>query len=343
MSDLSIPKPISPYNPSEGSNPPAPQSSGAASTVAAEQAQQNSQQAAKEANKAAETAAQDSQEAAQQAPLRNANTQLNLQQAMQKALDKPMSLSVEVLTTVETIVQEGFENYKVPQTSEGAGVYGDTRKDFQKDLQVVREFLREATRLIKQQGMEVSQMIHWIKADQGGVLWQRLQQVLQKGLPNSEGEMDQSAGKMRLEGRGALGSGLEKEKIGQGATPGKALLEILKGEGNPTNALESLMVALQMLKESGMQKSSDKLIGYLKRRYNLSDEDMHQLMQKYHIAYWQGPMPRGEKEIANLWYPFLALLCTPIAMLCGVDFLKAGALGMTLTAVVFFAVQIRKS
>jgi len=322
----------------------APPASGMGKTPADQSAQQNTQnqQAVTDANKAAEASAQQTQDAT--LVTKNATT-INLQQLINPTFDKPQYLSFEVLNTFQTIFQEGYENYKVPSSSQGAGVFGDTQNNqFQKDLQVVREFMREATRLVQQQGMEISQVIHWIKTDQGGLLWQRLQQVLQKPLPGTGVDLAGMSDGDKAKLLAKLGFGDEgpaRKALGEaGQAPGKAMLQILKAEANPTAALENLMAALAMLKENGLNQSSEKLLGYLKDRYDLSEEELQQLLGKFHIAYWQGPMPRVQKEAPNLWYPFLALLCTPVAMLLGADFFTAGSLGLALAVCLFIAMHL---
>jgi len=258
-------------------------------------------------------------------------------------LDKSPSLSFEFMTAFSTTVQEGYENYKVPQSDSSSSAWNDTRgQENQRELQVVREFVREATRLLSDQKMEVSQMIHRIKADQGGIFWNKLQQVLQKGISPQQAvafqKLDKDAGDIKHK-FGAPEIPVLGEKAGETGKAlknpaGQVLLEMLKAESNPTTQVEHMILALQILHREGMKDSSQKLLSYLKQRWGLSDDELQRFLSDHNLPYYLGPMPRRdnlEKSQGTFWYPLLALVVVPIGMLAGMDFVWALVLGIALS------------
>ena len=270
--------------------------------------------------------------------------QLKQNQQQQAKQDQPSTMSFEFMTAFETIFQEGYENYRVPQSSQGAATNTETRgQDLQRDLQVIREFFREANRLMAGQKMEISQMIHALKAEQGGMFFNRLQQVLQKGIPVHQAvtfqKTDKDAGDIKHkfgspEIPGAVGDRAgEIGKLGQMARPGSAMLELLRAEANPTSQVEHAVLALQILQQDGMQDSSQKVIGYLKKRWGMTDEQMQRFLADHKIPFYLGPMPTAdaaEKSRGNFWYILVALASVPVAVLVGLDFLWAVILGIAL-------------
>jgi hypothetical protein len=293
------------------------------------------------ANDTAPTEHADQAKQAQEAQQAQAE-QLKQAQAAQK--EKPATLSFEFMNVFETIFQEGYENYRVPHSSEGAATNMESRgQDLQRDMAVIREFFREANRLLAGQKMEISQMIHNLKADHGGIFWNKLQQVLQKGIPPQQAvifqKTDKDAGDIKHkfgspEIPGALGEKAgEAGKLSQMARPGAAMLELIKAEANPTSQIEHAVLALQILNQEGMQDSSQKMVSYLKRRWGLSDEQMARFLSDHKIPFYMGPMPTadaGEKSRGNFWYILVALASVPIAMLIGLDFLWAIIFGIAL-------------
>jgi hypothetical protein len=267
----------------------------------------------------------------------NAASLANFQ--LQKSPEKLPGLSLEFMNVFDAIFREGYADYKPPPLDQGAGVHSDNQgRELQKDLQVIREFMRQANYLVKEEGMEVAQMFNWIKAEQGGAFWQKLQQVLQKGMPVAEDASFQKLTKGGDEVRDKAAFGLEKGlggELGSKAVeltqqnPGKAMLELLKAEANPK--LENMIFALQILKRDGMEMSAGKLLSYLRKRYNMSDEDMKQLLRKYQVAYFQGPMPREEKVLgprSQWWWVLLALGAVPLCMLLGFSLVEATMVGI---------------
>jgi hypothetical protein len=190
--------------------------------------------------------------------------------------------------------------------------------------------------------MEISQMIHALKAEQGGMFYNRLQQVLQKGIPAHQQvvfqKTDKDAGDIKHkfgspEIPGALGDKAgEIGKLGM-ARPGSAMLEMLRAEANPTSQVEHAVLALQILQQDGMQDSSQKVLSYLKKRWGLNDEQMQRFLADHKIPFYFGPTPladAAEKSRGNFWYILVALASVPVAMLIGLDFLWAVIFGIAL-------------
>ncbi len=289
------------------------------------------------ANKAADQAQQNQQ--AQQVDA--AADQAKIEQS-QKPDIKMSGLSTEFMSAFSSVVHEGYETTKVPQNDSSASTWSDNRgQENQRDLQVVREFVREANRLFADQKMEVSQMIHRIKADQGGVFWNKLQSVLQKGLSPQQAvvfqKLDKDAGDIKKKfGSPEIPVGEKAGEAGKAVRnpAGQALAEMLKAEANPTTQIEHMLVALQILQREGMKDSSQKLLSYLKQRWGLSDDELQRFLADHNLPYYLGPMPRrerSEKVEGTFWYPLLALVAVPIGMLAGMDFVWALVLGVALT------------
>lgn len=311
--------------------PPQPNSSQNQPTDANKAPSSDQSQADQAQQQQAQQQAQTDQAKAAEKTQAAAEAQRLAQQQMFKAPEKSQALTFEFMNSFQSIYHEGYENYKVPQTDQGASVFSDARgKEFTKDLQVVKEFIRELNRLVGSENMELSQAIHWIKTEQGGVFWQRVQQALQRGLPvpgsMHEGEVGTLAGRMMGAGTGKDGEKDLAEKLKY--QPGQAMLEMLKAETNPKSQLESMALVLQLLKQDGLKESSQKMVSYLKRRWDFSEEDMRRFLAHYNLSYYQGPMPREDKTPANLWYLLWAILAVPAAMLVGLDFHWAIASGL---------------
>ncbi len=310
-----------PPSPNQGGTPQGAEQAGAQAEQGQDQAQQAQSDQAKQALK--DQAAVEAQRLAQQ--------------QLFKVPEKPQSLTFEFLSAFQTIFQEGYENFKVPQASQGADVFSDQRgKELQKDLGVIREFLREAKRLVGEQKMDVAQMFHWIRTEQGGAFWQRVQQALMREGPGMA-QMGEGEGLGGKTGALAGATGKEGEKEALEAMKnhsGQAMLELLKAESNPRSQMESYLLVLQMLRQDGLKDSSQKLLSYLRRRMDLSEEEMQRLVAQYGFVYFQGPMPREEKTPVNGWYFFGALLSVPTALLLGIDFLWSALIGVTLVVLV---------
>jgi hypothetical protein len=253
-------------------------------------------------------------------------------------LDVTQNLANEFMNVFMTIVQEGYERYKVPQSDQGAETFSDERgREFQKDMQVIHEFIRQATYLVRNQGADISQMINRIKAEQGGAFWQRLQQTLEKGLPTSPEVFSQKIGvaetlEKQTQQATEMGKGKADSELikAEQLNPGRAILELFKAETNPKTQIENMVLALQTLKRDGFEDSSRKLTFYLGRRWGMSDAEMKHFLGRYSIAHFQGPTRKKEVKSFNGWYPLIALSSIPLVMLLG-----AIILGVVVTAAVF--------
>lgn len=304
-----------------------------------------------------DTAATDQAEKAQQAQEAQRAQADQAKQAQETKLEKPSTLSFEFMNVFESVFQEGYENYKVPHSSESAAANTETRgQDLQRDMQVIREFFREANRMFASQKMEISQMINHLKADQGGMFWNRLQQVLQKGIPTHQAvvfqKTDKDAGDIKHKfGSPEIPTGLGEKagdigKLSQMARPGSAMLEMLKAESNPTTQVEHAILALQIMQKEGLQDSSQKLMGYLKKRWGLNDEQMQRFLSDNKIPFYLGPMPKdadaGQKTRGSFWYIITALASIPIAVIVGIDILWAAILGIALLGFTLILTAQRK-
>jgi len=298
-------------------------------------------------------AAVDQAQKNQQAQQAQAAEQAKLEQMAQKT-EKPQGLSFEFLNAFSTVVHEGFENYRVPQGSASSGAYGDGKgQEMQKELQVLREFLREANRMVLEQKMEIPQMLNMLKVQQGGAFWSKLQQILAKGIPGHQAvlfqRLDKDAGDIKHKfGSPDIPVSGEKaaEALKMGNPAGQALAEMLKAESNPTTQIEHMILALQILHREGLKDSSQKLLGYLKHRWGMSDEELRRFLSEHNLPYYLGPMPkkdREEKAQGTFWYPVLALVAVPVGMIAGMDFLWASVLGIALLGFFLILTAQRKN
>jgi len=257
---------------------------------------------------------------------------------------KPAQQFVDVM---KTLIEEGYENYKVPQSDKGAGVFSDQKgQEYNEDMKFIRQFSRDLQQLVQDKGLSIRQALNRIKTEQGGQFWQRLQQILQKGMPLDRALMMQRNLKQPtgLEGKLSLvdkGGGLDGENL---QNPGRAMLEMIQGEINPKGQMEHMLLALHLLVKDGMDKSSDKLLNYLRQRGGLSERELQYYLKQQGIVYWQGPMPRHErsKNLDSLWYALISLLVIPLSHLMGLGLGKAILLGMVVMMVVFLSTASRR-
>jgi hypothetical protein len=283
-----------------------------------------------------------------EAPQHTGQSQLAALQPAPHLHDPHEGLAAEFLQVFDAVIQESYENYRAPRTDSGAGVFSDGRGDgfSGKDMQLIREFMREASHLVHEQAMDMAQVIRWIKTEQGGAFWQKLQQALQKGLPMQEAKSKNPEEKAAQKSAGAEGLGGEGEgpagEKGQ-ANPGRALLEMIRAEANPKGQVENMIVALQLLKHDGLERSSGKLVAYLRNRWGMSEEEMRHFLGRHHIAYFQGPLLKIEKEkTGNFWYALLAFASVPFAMLLGLSFINAVLAGGIVAVVLLIVAMIYK-
>lgn len=269
------------------------------------------------------------------------------------------ALSQDFLSLVESIAQEAYE---VPKASAGEksgdhdtgsmGSKQNSAAQIQKDVQILKEFIREANYLIKNQNMDVAQMLNTLKVEQGGLFWNKIQEVLQKGLPASQVVVFQNLEKnlqeiskqfMGMEGFSKLSQGLNAES-GQ-IQPGKAILEIIQAESNPQGALDHYKGALQILMRDGLPISAQKLLAYLRRRSGFSDyaQQAHfgsELLRKDVVAY----VPQKvEKDFAHWLYVFFAVASFGVLVGLGFDWLASLLVGLSMGVVIFvFSLVLKK-
>lgn len=280
-------------------------------------------------------------------------------EALQKMPEAPR-LAQDFLSLIESVVQEAYE---------GAGAQSGGRRDSDsaatgsrqagaqqpsvKDLQMLREFMREANYLIKSQNMEITQMLNTIKVQQGGVFWQKLQEMLQKGIPASQLVLFQNVEKNLSEmsqqflGMEGLGKGIQasaQEKTGL-AQPGRAILEMVQAESNPQGAMEHYQGALQILMKDGLQVSAQKLILYLRKRSGLSEHlpDMQlwaNELRKDIVA----PQPQKLAISQAHWLSILlGALSFGLLLGLGQDWIASLLVGFSISVVIFlFSLILKK-
>lgn len=313
------------------------------------------------ANQQQERTRETQQDQVKQAEETKKNSEAQLQKSSTESLQmntQPTSIDHDFLNLVESISKD---IYQAPQAAPaGKGGENDAggmnskqnaSTQSQKDMQVMKEFLREANYLIKNQNMDVAQMLNTIRVEQGGVFWSKIQEVLQKGIPWTQTVVFQNVDKsfqeiskqfMGMEWKGNVGSpALEQGE----AQPGKALLEIIKAESNPQGAMEHYMSALQILMKDGFQVSAQKLISYLRRRSGLSEPSQQayhwaDLLRKDVVAYQS---QKEEKSFSNFWYLLIALGTSGAFISMGFDWIASLLVGISLAVVIFiFSLVFKK-
>jgi hypothetical protein len=262
---------------------------------------------------------------------------------VQAELGKPSDLSFEFLNVFQTVFQEGYENFQVPKGDAASDLHQQGGKEFQKELHVLKEFMREMQRLVKEQNLDVRNMIYRVKAEQGGVFWDKVQQILQKGLPlhqtvnfqKTQKELEMQA---RIAGAGVESSG-DAERLKAAAlskSGSNPMLDLLKAESNPLTRMEAYVAIMQTLRQDGLQQSSDKMLSYLRHKWGMNEEQMQQFLQTQGWVYFQGPFPRKESELPNPWYLLIAVLVIPLAMSLGLGMLPSAAIGLLALLTVLF-------
>jgi hypothetical protein len=302
---------------------------------------------ADEGGKAAQHAADQAQQKSQQDAQKAQSEALAdaAQKAAQSFLpDRPsMGLPRDFMGVMESIMKEGYETAKPPssgktgdQDAEGSMGQKSLAQDMQKDLTTLREFMREAKYMIENQGMNVAQMFNMVKVEQGGAFWQKLQQVLQKGVlsdtllskkgdPAEQGQMDAAFKSL------ATGSAAADAM----KTPGKAILDLMKAEVNPQTSMDNFLAALATLNKDGMRESADKLRSYLRRRGGVPEEAIqYYFTQKKEI--FQGPFPKEPIQPVNWWYILLAIGAFATSIGVGLNIWEATLMGIGVAALMFF-------
>jgi len=304
----------------------------------------------------AQQAQQDQARQAQQA--QEAQMKKAAAEALQKMPEMP-SLNQDFLSLIESIAKEAYEAPKAQaggkSGEQDSGNMGGkpSAGNSQKDLQILKEFIREANYLVKSQNMDVAQMLNTIKVEQGGLFWQKLQGVLQKGIPVSQVVVFQNLEKnlqemtkqfMGMEGFQALSQGTPKESGGL-IQPGRAILEIVQAEANPQGAMDHYMGALQILMRDGLQISAQKLVSYLRRRsghsqHQASPQFWAELLRKDLVA---PHVEKVERGFSHWLYIVFASGIFAVLMGLGFDWLASLMVGASIAVVIFvFSLVFKK-
>ncbi len=249
----------------------------------------------------------------------------------------------DFFAVLESIFEEGMEA-KVPQGSQGAEISADAEgKEFFREMALVREFFRKAGDMLQHQKMGVDQLLKFLKTEQGGAFWEKVQRILQQGATGGSLLQAQKSGKeegrqARIQialsevGRPSEGEGGAGDSVKRDA--GRAMLEMIQAEINPKGQMEHMVLALQILARQNLEESQKKLTSYLRNRWEMNEEEMDRFLGKFPIAYFQGPMPlEKEKKAANFWYVFIAVAVVPIAMSLGLKFVEAIILAVVMAVI----------
>jgi hypothetical protein len=314
-------------------------------TKAAQQAADQGIQKSQQDDQKAQAEAQAKAQAQSQADAVQKASQLaSLDQASGVGLPK------DFMNVMDSIVKEGYETAKAPssgkmgdQDMQGNLGQKNMTQDLQKDLTTLREFMREAKYLIDNQGMTVAQMFNMVKVEQGGAFWQKLQQVLQKGVPGDAllfSKKGDPADPAQMEA--ALKNLVASSEVAEAMkTPGRAILELMKAEVNPQNQLANFLAALKILDKDGMSDSANRLRSYLRKRGDVPEEAIQYYFdQKKEI--FEGPFPKEPIQPVNWWYILLALGAFGTSITVGLNLWESLLMGIGMAALMFFLSFIYK-
>ncbi len=265
--------------------------------------------------------------------------------------------TTELLKVLDNIVHEGFN---LPKTNPGEGAGnqsgnffqgGDAEAGMQRDLQVMKEFIRESNYLITQ-GMDINQIITKLKVDQGGQFWQNFQQILQKqgALAKAdlsrlgEGSADLSKS---VRGDAILGKESLKAQELMKSIGSQALLELLRAETNPQFQKEQFLLALQLLSKGNLTESSQRLLSYLRKRGGFSDQELNYYYGKQESRkdIFQGEIPfqREERKRTSLWYLLAGLGGFALSIALGCNLAGSITIGVATIVLVFvFSLILKK-
>ncbi len=247
------------------------------------------------------------------------------------------TLSQEFMGVIDTLVQEGYETAKPIDTGKSGDQGGSLSQDMKRDLQVIREFLREANYKVEQQSAETAQMLNMIKVELGGAFWQKLQQALQKtaGQDFVNFQKSELASQENAKNASDIGKTANESRTDLQKNPGPIIAELLKAEGNPHGQNEHFLTALALLGREGMPLSTQKLISYLKRRGGLSEQEWQTCFSYVPQHYLAGVARHEKNQSVNWWYIFLALLCFGAFIVTGMGVLETLLVGGGLMTVMW--------
>lgn len=262
--------------------------------------------------------------------------------------------TTELLKVIDNIVHEGFN---LPKTNPGEGAGnqsgnfqgGDAEAGMQRDLQVMKEFVRESNYLISQ-GMDINQIVTKLKVDQGGQFWQNFQQILQKqGALAKADQLGEGAADLSKNVRGDAVFGKESLKAQElmKSIGSQALLELLKAETNPQFQKEQFLLALQLLSKGNLTESSQRLLSYLRKRGGFSDQELKYYYGKPESRkdIFQGEIPfqREERKKTSLWYLLAGLGGFSLSIGLGCNLAGSITIGVATIVLVFvFSLILKK-
>jgi len=262
----------------------------------------------------------------------------------------PVELSQDFVGVMDEIYHETYQSQDSPSDPQNPlfkEVDVKMLQELKRDMQIVREFIREATYLVNEQQLPITQVVLSLKAMQGGMLWQQFQQALQKnisfqgtdaqniqetlktGPKTSESVSPQIKAKVEIED-----AGLKK--------PGQALLELIQAETNPKGEIDHFLAALKILDREGLKKSSRKLLAYLKKRGGMPAEYLlpYQTQQKEVFAPF---LQRDEIQRVNFWYILLALAVFGASVGFGLSIVESIVVGLGVIVLMWILTFLFKS
>jgi len=249
----------------------------------------------------------------------------------------PLELSQDFVGVMDQIYQEAYTPQHADSEPNAQNpLFREMNQkmvqELKRDIQIIREFIREAGYLVNEQHLPITQVVLSLKAMQGGMLWQQFQQAVQKsiffqGLGSANPPESAKVGNKTLESMNPqIKAKTELEDLGF-KKPGQAFLELIQAEMNPKGEIDHFLAALKILDREGLKKSSRKLLAYLKKRGGMPQEYLLPY-QKRDGEVFAPFLQRDEIQRVNFWYILLALAAFAASIGFGLNFVEASLVGL---------------
>ncbi len=243
---------------------------------------------------------------------------------------------------LDHLLPKDFSRSDVENLSARLEYIREQAPELHSEMNMFREVIRQLKEAVFNRGMDMSQALNMLRVDQGGALYQRFQDFLSKKFPLEAQRFFQKLEAMTPEAMKnifgsaeALAKFLQKNQASdaQNRNPALAVLEMVKGEINPQQP-EHFLAALQIFSKEFNAESSQKLLGYLKRRGVLDENEYLKYMQSFRAPAEQNAALWGREEIKPIrfWYILLAVLCFVVSYSFGNDFASSLLLGVGMVA-----------
>ncbi len=250
----------------------------------------------------------------------------------------PLELSQDFVGVMDQIYQEAYHPQQADSEPDAQNpLFREMNQkmvqELKRDIQIIREFIREAGYLVNEQRLPITQVVLSLKAMQGGMLWQQFQQAVQKNLNfQGVGASNNLQESLKLDGKAhesmnpQIKAKTELEDLGF-KKPGLAFLELIQAEMNPKGEIDHFLAALKILDREGLKKSSRKLLAYLKKRGGMPQEYLLPY-QKRDGEVFAPFLQRDEIQRVNFWYILLALAAFAASIGFGLNFAEASLVGL---------------